>query len=266
VEENHYHLHQGEWPSPTTAEWLQWTQSPPSVIDLDLDGRAEVVGVPNVERNEPYETQAWAVMVLEGAHGDGSRSAMRKAGWESLPRGERPIAVEGWYPPSGVPAPSFANIQGDEKPEIIVPLNDGFVYAFDAGGNRLWRFDHTLGKAISFASEVVIADLNQDGRPELLFSTFGAPDVQDAGHLFVLAADGSLLHDVPLPNPGNNGNGNGAPAAPAVGDLDGNGTLEIFVQTFDHGMDMFTVPGSAENCVLWGTARGGPRRTGAAGG
>jgi hypothetical protein len=78
----------------------------------------------------------------------------------------------------------------------------------------------------------------------------------------ILDAAGVLLHDVPLPDPGHNGNGSGAPAAPAVGDLDGDGQLEIFVQTFDHAMDVFTVPGSATNCVLWSTARGGPQRTG----
>jgi hypothetical protein len=59
-----------------------------------------------------------------------------------------------------------------------------------------------------------------------------------------------------------NGNGNGVPAAPAVYDLNGDGQLEIFVQTFDHGMDVFTVPGSACNCIPWPTARGGPLRMG----
>ena len=44
--------------------------------------------------------------------------------------------------------------------------------------------------------------------------------------------------------------------------LDGDGQLEVFVQTFEHGMDVFTIPGSANNCVLWGTARGGPLRMG----
>lgn len=262
VEGDHYNLHTGEWPHPDWAEWLQWTASPPNVVDLDGDGKNEVIGVPNVEKNTPYETQAYAIMALEGAHGDGSRSAMRKAGWETLPRGGTPMKVDGWYPPGGVPAPVTINLQGDAKPEIIVSLNDGHFYAFDAGGKEIWRFDYRFGKAIMYASEATVADLNQDGSPEVLFATYGDPDVTDSGHLVILAADGALLFDVPLPNPGQNGNGNGAPAAPAVGDLNGDGQLEIFVQTFDHGMDVFTVPGSAENCLLWATARGGPLRMG----
>ena len=262
VEERHYHLHEGEWPHPMTDEWLQWTASPPNVVDLDGDGRNEVVGVPNLEKNEPYETQAYAVMVLEGAHGDRSRSAMRKPGWEALPRGEAPILVDGYYPPSGVPAPLTVNIQGDEAPEVVVSLNDGYIHALSPSGDELWRFDFTHGKAVMYASEVVAADLNQDGSPELLFSTYGAPDVTDSGFLVVLGADGTMLHDVALPNPGMNGNGNGAPAAPGIGDLDGDGQLEVFVQTFDHGMDVFTVSGSAEGCLLWPTSRGGPLRTG----
>jgi hypothetical protein len=135
--------------------------------------------------------------------------------------------------------------------------------AFDGKGKVLWTFDYTLGKAILFASEATVADLNQDGSPEVLFTTYGAPDVLDSGHLFILGADGTLLHDVALANEGeSNGNGNGAPAAPAVGDLDGDGQLDVFVQTFEHGMDQYTIPGSAENCLLWSTARGGPLRMG----
>jgi hypothetical protein len=262
VEADHYHDHVGEWPHPSWAEWLQWTASPPNVVDLDGDGNNEVLGVPNVEMHEPYETQAYAVMVLEGAYGDGSRSARRLPGWEELPRGERPILVDGWYPPHGVPAAATVNLQGDDRPEILVSLNDGFVYAFDADSEVLWRFNYTHGHQVMYASEPVVADLNQDGSPEVLLATYGAPDVTDSGNLVVLAADGTLLHDIALPNPGSNGNGNGAPAAPTVGDLDGDGELEIFVQTFDHGMDVFTVPGSGDACLLWPTARGGALRMG----
>src|SRR5690606_16385067 len=117
--------------------------SPPSVADLDGDGDNEVIGIPNVEMHEPYETQNYAVVVLQGAYGDGSDSAMRLPGWESFPRGDAPIRVDGDYPPGGVPAPTIVDIQGDARPEIIASLNDGYVSAYDADANRLWRVDIT---------------------------------------------------------------------------------------------------------------------------
>ncbi len=265
VEANHYHEHTGDWPDVKVTEWLQWTASPPNVVDLDLDGKNEVIGVPNIEMHtDPYVTQAYGIMVLEGSHGEGDRSGMRKAGWEILPRGDKPIDVDGWYPPGGVPAATVVSVNGDEKPEIMVSLNDGHFYQFDADGKQIWRVDYRHGKSIMYASEMTVADLNQDGSPELLLTTFGDPDKTDSGNLMILAANGDRLHDIPLPDPGHNGNGNGAPAAPTVGDLDGDGQLEIFVQTFEHDMDVFTVPGSSTNCVLWSTARGGPLRTGRA--
>jgi len=262
VEADHYHEHTGEWPDPSWTEWLQWTASPPNVVDLDGDGKNEVLGVPNVEMNIPYETQAYAIMVLTGGYGDGSDSAMRMPGWEVLPRGDAPVEVDGWYPPGGVPAAATVDLQGDAAPEIIVSLNDWFMYAFDARGQELWRYNYSHGKSIMYASEPIVADLNQDGSPEVLFATYGDPDTDDSGNLVILAADGSELFDVALPDPGHNGNGNGAPAAPTVGDLDGDGELEIFVQTFEHGMDIFKVPGSGTDCMPWPTARGGPLRMG----
>ncbi len=44
----------------------------PNIVDLDGDGKNEVVGIPNLELHEPYETQSFAVMVLEGAQEDGT--------------------------------------------------------------------------------------------------------------------------------------------------------------------------------------------------
>ena len=263
VEANHYNLHTGAWPNPGSGqEWLQWTASPPGFGDLDGDGHLEVIGIPNIELGVPYVTQAYGVMALQGSWGDGSRSAMRLPGWETLPRGGAPIPVAGYYPPSAPPAPVILDIQGDAHPEILVSLNDGFLSAFQADGALLWRYNYTKGKAILFASEPMVADLNQDGSPEVIFSTYGAPSVHDSGRLVILGADGTELHHVLLPGPGHNGNGNGAPAAPTVADLDGDGQLEILVQTFDHGLDIFRVPGSGCDCLLWNNARGGPLRMG----
>jgi hypothetical protein len=107
-----------------------------------------------------------------------------------------------------------------------------------------------------------VADLNQDGAPEIIFATYGNPDVTDSGYQVILGADGRLLHDIALRNPGRDGNGNGAPTAPAIYDLNGGGQLEIFLQTFDQGMDVFTVPGLDCNSIPWPTARGEPLRMG----
>ncbi|MEW6745613.1 MAG: VCBS repeat-containing protein [Planctomycetota bacterium] len=263
IERDHYHQHQGDWPHPSWTEWLQWTASPPNIADIDRDGKNEVLGVPNVEMHEPYVTQAFAIMVLEGNHGDGSRSARRKPGWEELPRGGSPIQVSGWYPPQGIPAALTADLVEDERPEIVVSLNDGSMYAFSADGSMLWSHDYTHGKSIMYSSEPLAVDLNQDDVPEIVFTTYGDPNTSDSGHLVILDVEGGLQQDVPLPDPGFNGNGNGAPAV-SVADLDGDGPLEIIVQTFDHGIDVFTVPGSSDNHLVWPTARGNLLRSGCA--
>jgi hypothetical protein len=265
VEEAQYHAHTGDWPLPTAQERLQWTASPPSFGDLDGDGHDEVVAVPNVELGDPYVTQAYAVMVLQGAAGDGSRSGRRLPGWETLPRGGAPMDVGGsFYPPIGIPAAAVANLTGDARPEIVVSLNDGFMYAFDAQGQRLWRYDFRADQPLVFATEPTLADLDQDGSPEVIFATYGSPTALDAGRLIILSASGTLRFDLPLPDPALNGNGVGALAAPTVADLDGDGQLEILVQTIGQGVAILRVPGSAANCLPWSQARGGARRTGKA--
>ena len=262
VEEQHYHLHQGDWPGPTTAMWLQWTASPPSVVDVDGDGENEVLGFPNGERNEPYETQAHLLMVLQGNQGDGERAATRLPGFEALPASEKPpVRGDGdWYPPDGIPAPAIVNLLGDPRPETVVSLNDGFVYCFGPDAETLWRYDVSKGASKHFASEPAVADLAGDGRPEVIVGTYSLDT--NGGHLLVLANTGALLFDVELPNQGENGNGIGVPAAPTVGDLDGDGDLEIALLTFDHGVDVFTVPGSGLACTPWATGRGNLLRNG----
>ena len=263
VERDHFHRRTGPWPDVRSTPWLQWTASPPAVADVDRDGRNEVIGVPNVERNEPYETQAYAFMVLDGAQCGGVRSARRHRGFRRLPLTGKPAARgDGdWYPPSGIPAPTIVDLRSDRRPEIVASVPDGAVYAVGPGGRRLWRHDYAHGAARTFASEVVAADLNRDGRVELVFGVYGA--APGSGRLVVLSRHGRRLHDIRLRNQGTNDNGIGAPAAPSIGDVDRDGRLEIVVSTFDHGLDVFRVPRSRANNLAWSTGRGGLRRSGA---
>jgi hypothetical protein len=262
VEKRQYHLHTGAWPSPARQTWLQWTASPPAVADLDGDGRNEVIGIPNAERYIPYQTQGYAFMVLDGAYGDGSRSARRHRGFQTLPMSNPPVhrPAGDWYPPDGIPAPTVVDILGDGRPEIVAALPGGKVYAVGPDGHRLWATRYAPRRSKTFASEVVAADLNKDGTPELVFGTYALR--RNAGRLFVLSAHGKKLSVTRLRHQGTDGNGIGVAAAPSIGDLTGNGTAEIVLTTFDHGVDIYTVPGSGTGCLPWPTGRGNPLRNG----
>jgi hypothetical protein len=79
----------------------------------------------------------------------------------------------------------------------------------------------------------------------------------------VLDNTGQELYDITLENQGaGGGNGIGVPTAPSVADLDGDGNLEIVLLTFDHGVDVYTVPGSGSKCLLWSTGQGNLLRNG----
>ena len=263
VEDDHYHRHVGDWPDINKTPWLQWTASPPSIGDLDRDGKNEVIGVPNVEKKEPYETQAYAFMVLDGAYGKGSRSARRHKGFNRLPLTSKPaVRPDGdWYPPSGIPAPTLVNLRGNRRPEIVAPIPDGRIYAISPKGKRLWRYDYAHSGPKTFASEVAAADLNRDGRSELVFGTYGlAPN---SGRLVVLSAKGKKLYDLHLRHQGTNGNGIGIAAAPSIADIDHDGKLEIVVTTIDHGIDVYRVKRSNAKSLPWPTGRGNLLRNGA---
>ena len=274
IEENHYHLHQGDWPGPDWTTWLQWTQSPPGVGDINGDGLNEVIAVPWCERGIPYKTRHLAVMVLEGDYdANGHRSARRLPGWEVLPLTDAPFFNADWYPPAVVPSPALVNIAGDHNPEILAPAPDGYMYAFSPDATLLWRYAYANGLSLAYASEAAVADLSGDGRPEIIFGVYGEPG-GERGRLIILASNGALLHDIRLPGQrADSGNGVGACAAPTIADIDGNGTLEILILTIDHGLDIFTVEGSSCNCVphnadedvycgLWPTGRGNYLRNG----
>jgi hypothetical protein len=272
VETNHYHLHTGDWPHPNSKKWMQWTASPPSVADLNRDGKNEVVCVSNVEKDVPYDTKHHSIMVLEGGYGDGSRSAMRLPGWENLPSSGYPQnrGSRSWYPPRNPPAPTIVDINKDNSPEILYAAHDGYIYCTSATAGQLWRRDITHNRAMMYGSEITVADLNRDNIPELILTTYGDPENitsgQPHGYLMILDNSGNILFDIQLPEQGTNGNGKGAPAAPTVMDTDGNGSLEILVQTFGAGLFIYSVPGSAENQLLWPTARGNFLRDGTASG
>src|SRR6478736_266031 len=106
----------------------------------------------------------------------------------------------------------LASKSGMGWPEIVVALPGGKVYAVGPDGRRLWTTAYAPRRAKTFASEVVAADLNKDGTPELVFGTYALQ--RNAGRLVVLSAHGKVLSVTRLSHQGQDGNGIGVAAAP----------------------------------------------------
>ncbi len=188
--------------------------SGPVVADLTGDGRPELVtGNLLANRVEVYDTlmrplAGWpqatgggvkAAPLVADLNGDGSPEVLAGAedgrlyAWHASG-----AAVAGWPVRLGddqstdyrvLATPAVGDLDADGRPEVIVPLADGRLYALRADGTPWWGV--SLGEERdSFGSQVLnssprLADLDGDGRPEIVV---GSSD----GKLYVFDGDGAL--------------------------------------------------------------------------
>ncbi|MBI5894679.1 MAG: VCBS repeat-containing protein, partial [Desulfobacterales bacterium] len=142
---------------------------------------------------------------------------------------------------------------------ITVWVLDGKLYAFRSDGTVYWAHSFaTLASPYTGASEATIADLNQDGVPEIIYTTYSSGEPRDPdtpARLVVLGSNGVQQQSVEL-------FGRGSMAAPTVADVDGDGDVEIVVSLKDSlgsgkgGVQIWDVADSGANCLLWPTGRG----------
>jgi hypothetical protein len=153
-----------------------------------------------------------------------------------------------------------ADFDGDGDKEIVIGDVSGWLYVVTYDGaswsvawSRQTALDlnaagapatcETTNKS-DIRSSVVIADLDRDGDREIVVTTGGSPyDNRNGGVLvytFNSAWSFSVVDGWPQPNlddlgPGGSPNGcwDGIESSPAVGDLDGDGDLEIAVQALN---------------------------------
>ncbi len=242
-----------------TGDRSEFTYSPPVIADIDADGESEIVLAGDHEHSQSTENQGITTWVL-------NHDMTRPAGWETPKDSNPPLLYDevGANIVMTMPAPSVADLDGEPGLEILVPGYDGLFHAYRSDGSVL--FTYPFGQADPFvgASEALIVDLNGDGVPEILFTTYSSGEPREPetpAHLIVLDATGQELQRVEL-------FGRGSMAAPSVADLDGDGQLELVVSLKDSlggsdgGVQIWDLPGSSSNCVLWGTGRGGLLRQG----
>ncbi len=243
-----------------TGDRSEFTYSPPVVADVDADGQMNIVLAGDHEHTQSTTNQGVTVWVLNA-------DLTRPAGWAWPKDTGAPVGGSnlGSNIVHTMPGPSVADLDGNPGLEILVPAYDGKLYAFRSDGSVYWTHSFaTVASPYTGASEATIADLNQDGVPEIIYTTYSSGEPRDPdtpAHLVILASNGVQQQRVEL-------FGRGSMAAPTVADVDGDGDVEIVVSLKDSlgsgkgGVQIWDVAESGTNCMLWPTGRGSYLREG----
>ena len=213
------------WPRPLlpTGDALRGAQVPPVVANLDDTGAPEILLAARDGR-------------LYGWHADGSEIA----------DGDASPTTQGVLFDTGSfffrCAPAVAPLDpATPGQEIVFGSTNGKLYVLDARGRPLpgWPRTAPVGGSdfgSQFASGICIADLDRDGQREMVF-------VESTGRLHALHLDGNELPGFPVG--GIQASSNTVVPSPALGDLQGNGDLEIVVGGSDGRVQVFDAHGNA---------------------
>ncbi|GAB4153506.1 MAG: pyrrolo-quinoline quinone [Candidatus Promineifilaceae bacterium] len=192
---------------------LETVQSTPAIADVNGDGYPEIfvgTGTFYYNNSPAHPTHGY---VLNGWNHEG----------QSLPGW--PKQLSGVAPAS----PAIGDIAGDSAPEIIVPTFDSKLYAFFANGQPVPGFPMTPRReqgqtGVTFDQSVVLGDYDGDGKMEIFLN--------NSWTVTVINGNGEQLTGDNFPN-------NTKPIyytygsllnSPAVGDIDGDGKLELIAQ------------------------------------
>jgi len=242
-----------------------FANGPANVVDANCDGVNEIVVVGDVHNchTSPYTDPYNTPYIFNS---DRSRFNASGFDWTTPPiETGAPIIQDYNVIESVQPNPVTADLDGDGTIEILYPSYDGRVHAFwldkTEHGNWSYPVYNASEGFYRFATEPVVADLDNDGNAEVIFGSWVEKGTERTGKLHILGYMGNVIHEIDLP-PAKSGDWNGVLAAPTLADIDADSDLELVLNTAHSGVVAYNLPGTAGARVLWGTGRGSYNRNG----
>jgi len=258
-------------PMPPLEPRPNFADSAPAFADVNGDGVREIIIVGNQYdcRTNPYTDLYHSPYVLNP---DRTRWSSGSYNWTNLPVPDgnaTPLSEDYTLIETDMPNPVVVDLDGDGFKEILYSSYDGRLHAYWLDRTEHGSWPYAVKKStegfIRFSSEPVVADLDNDGKAEVIFTTWTQKGSNAGGELIILSWDGQLLQSVALPRSNDsNDTWDGAMAAPTLANIDNDADLEIVIGTAHTGVVAYDLPNTANAHVLWGTGRGSYKRAGTA--
>ena len=243
-----------------------FANGPANVIDVNGDGTNEIVVIGDVHNchTSPYTDLYNTPYILNA---DRTRFNADGFDWTTPPTDTGTPIIQNYNVVESVqPNPVTVDLDGDGVIEIIYPSYDGRMHAFwldkTEHGNWPYSVYHASEGFYRFASEPVVADLDNDGHAEVIFASWVQKGTGRTGKLHILDYMGNPIHEIDLPAAFGTADWNGALAAPTLADIDGDPDLELVLNTAHSGVVAYDLPDTADARILWGSGRGNYHRNG----
>ena len=203
-------------------EFAPYGRSGPNIADLDGDGEAEIL----ITRSNVGN--ATCLMALDGRTG--------KFMWRTRD------VMQGYV------SNAIADFGNDGKLETLHADKGNWLYCVSPDGTELWRTE-LGGRGIFWAPAV--GDIDGDGFLEAVVGARGK-DPETGACAYVVGHDGTTEAELVL--------GSSANAGPAIGDIDGDGELEVVMST-EGANQVVALSWKAGGRVAWPSLRGSSAMT-----
>jgi M6 family metalloprotease-like protein len=190
-------------------------------------------GIPTVAADLDGDGKLELIVPIQRLNNTGALYAFRADGTNFLGGGASPVPFATLPLTAPSSSPCVGSIDGDPAPEIVFAALNGSIYAYHTDGTEVMDGDKdptTTGVLVSAPlgasgthAQPVLADLNGDGRMEIIMGGTAAATSLGGSTLTVASLAGDSLSVFRLPM------GGSTEGPPAVADLDGDGLPEVIV-------------------------------------